>query len=105
MKNQESEPVKNELNKVTETQRDMEWVKDELRKVKEEQTRIEMVKDVNIELVECFEIRCKSQDNLPQEQRETISSLETDRNQVSPVSLCEVEQLHDTKEYMPSFRG
>ena len=40
MKNQELGAVKNDLNEVTETQRDMELVKDELHQVKEEQTQI-----------------------------------------------------------------
>ena len=65
------------------------------------------MKDVKIELVECLETRCKVQDNLLQEQRERIRSLEADCDQVSPVkvSLCEVERAHDTKGYMPSFEG
>ena len=52
-KNQEFWAIKEELNEVTETQRDMEWV-DKLHK--EEQTQIkEEVKDVTIELVKCLE--------------------------------------------------
>ena len=90
--------VKDELNEVTGTQREMERVRDKLHKVKEEQTQIEgKVKDIKIELVECLETRHKGQDNLLQEQRVRIRSLKTDRDQVSPVSLCEVEQAHDAK--------
>ena len=82
----------------------MERVNEKLHKVKEEQTQIEgKVKDINIELVECLETRCKGQDNLLQEQEERIRSPKAD--QVSPVSLCEVEWVHDAKGYMPSFGG
>ena len=80
----------------------MERVKNKLHK--DEQKQIEKeVKDIKMELVECLETRRKSQDNLPQEQRETICSLEADHDQVSPVSLCEVERALDVKGYMPSF--
>ena len=55
--------------------------------------------------MECFETQCEGQINLPQEQRETICSLEADRDEVSPVRLCEVEPLHGAKEHTPSFGG
>ena len=64
-----------------------------------------MVRDIEVELVECFETQCEGRINLPQEQGETICSLEADRDKASPVRLCEVERLHVVKEHMPSFGG
>ena len=60
-----------------------------------------------IELVECLETRCKGQDNLFQEQRDRIRSLEADHDQVIPakIRVCEVEQVHDAKGYILSFGG
>ena len=66
---------------------------------------IELVGDIAVELVECFETQCEGQINLPQEQGETMCSLEADRDEVSPVRPYEVELLHDVKEHMPSFGG
>ena len=86
-KNQELGTVKEELKEVTEMQGDRERVRDELYKIKEEQTQIEMVRGIEIEFVECFETQCEGQINLPQEQRETICSLEAGRDEVSPVRL------------------
>ena len=63
------------------------------------------IRDIKVEHVECFETQCKGQINLPQKQRETICSLEADRDEVSPVRLCEVERLHGAKEHMPNFGG
>ena len=62
-----------------------------------------MVRDIEIGHVECFETQCEGPINLPQEQRETICSLEADSDEVS--KLCEVERLHGAKEHIPSFGG
>ena len=67
-----------------------------------------MVRDIEVELVECFETQCEGRINLPQEQGETICSLEADRDEVSPVSPVrpyEVEGLHGAEEHMTSFGG
>ena len=68
-----------------------------------EQTQIKLVRDIELEHVECFENQCEGQVNLPQEQGETICSLEADRDEVGPVRLYEVERLHGAKEQMPSL--
>ena len=92
-----------ELKEVQETQKLKEV--NELYQIKEKHTQIEPVRDIAIEHVECFGTQCEGQFNLPQEQGETICSLEADRDEVSPVRLCEVERLHGAKEHMPSFGG
>jgi len=43
--------------------------------------------------------------NLPQEQRETVCSLEVDCDQVSPVGPCEVEWVYDVNGYTWSLGG
>jgi len=48
-------------------------------------------------------MRCRI--SLPQEQGETVCSLEADHDQVSPVGPCEVERVHGTEGYMPSLGG
>ena len=64
----------------------------ELNKVKVEHTHVELVRDNGGELMECVGTQCEHRINLPQEQGEMVSSLEADRNQVSPVGPCEVER-------------
>ena len=71
--------------------------------IKEEHTHIELVGDIGVELVECIGTQCEGRINLPQEQGETICSLEADRDEMSPVRPYEVEPLHDAKGYMPSL--
>jgi len=63
------------------------------------------VKEIKTELVECIETQCGGQFNLPQEQGETVCSLEVDCDQASPVGPCEVERVHGTEGYMPSLGG
>ena len=55
--------------------------------------------------MECLKTQCEGQINLPQEQGETVCSIEAGRDKVSPVRLYEVEQLHCVEEHMPSFGG
>ena len=93
------------LGQVETISQELEEVKDELYKTKEEHTHIELVGDIGVELVECIGTQCEGQINLPQEQGETICSLEVDRGEVSLVRPYEVEPLHDVKRYMPSLEG
>ena len=53
--------------------------------MKDEHTHIELGRDNGVELVECLVTRFEHQVNLPQEQGEMVSSLEADRDQMSPV--------------------
>ena len=46
-------------------------------------------------------MRCRI--SLPQEQGETVCSLEADHDQVSPVGPCEVKQVSDANGSMQSF--
>ena len=59
--------------------------------VKGEHTHIEVVEDHEGELADCFVTRCEQLDSLLQERRETLFSLEADRDQVSSVELSGVE--------------
>ena len=56
-------------------------------------------------LVECIETQCKRQDGLIKEQREMVSSLEADRDQVSRIGPNEVERVSDAKGYTWSLGG
>ena len=76
---------------------------DELYEIKEEHTHIELGGDIGVELVECIGTQCEGRINLPQEQGETICSLEAGRDEVNPERPYEVEPLHDAKGYMPSL--
>ena len=78
-------------------------VNDELYKIKEEQR--ELGGNIGVELVECIGTQCEGRIDLPQEQGETMCSLEADRDEVSPVRPYEVEPLHGAKEHMPSLGG
>ena len=49
--------------------------------------------------------RFEHQVNLPQEQREMVSSLEEDRDQMGPVEPYEVERVNDANGSMQSLRG
>ena len=49
--------------------------------------------------------RCEHQDGLLKEQRETVCSLEADRDEVSPVEPCEVEGMSDVNRYTRSLGG
>ena len=60
-------------------------IEGELDGVKDEHTHMEVVEDHEGELGECLETRCKQLDSLLQERRETLCSLEADRNQESSV--------------------
>ena len=55
--------------------------------------------------MECFLTRCEHQDGLFKEQRETVCSLEADRDEVSPVKPCEVEGMSDVNGYTRSLGG
>ena len=91
---------------LSEMRGEIEQVKDELNKVRDEQAQMQgKVNDIKTELVECIETRCKRQDVLLQKQRESISSLEVDCDQVTPVGPCEVERVHDVNGYMQSLGG
>jgi len=68
-------------------------------------THVEVGGDNGVELVECVETQGEHQSNVPQEQRETVCSLEVDCDQVSPVGPCEVERVHDVNGYMQSLGG
>ena len=43
------------------------------------------------ELADCLVTRCEQRDSLLMDRRETLCSLEADRDQVGPVEPCEVE--------------
>ena len=74
----------------------------EIREINEH-TQVEIGGDNEVEHGECFVTRCEHQDSLPREQRERISSLEVDCDQVSPVKPSEVERVHDVNGYMQSL--
>ena len=91
------------INEVTETEKSIEG--DELNETKDEHTHVESGRDNGVELVECFVTRCEQQDSLLKEQRETVCSLEADRDEVSPVEPCEVEGVSDVNGYTRSLGG
>ena len=76
-----------------------------MHETKQEHTQVEIGGDNEDEHGECFVSRCEHQGSLPQEQREMVSSLEVDCDQVSPVGPCEVERVHDVNGYMQSLGG
>ena len=88
---------------MTETQKAKEG--DELHETEQGRTLVELVRDNGVELVECIGTWCEHQDSLPQEQREMVCSLEADRDQVSPVEPCEVDQVYGANEYTWSLGG
>ena len=55
--------------------------------------------------MECVGTWCKHQDGLLKEQRETICSLEADRDEVSPVEPCEGKGMADVNGYTRSLGG
>ena len=63
------------------------------------------MRDIEVERVECFGTQCGGQFSLPQEQGESVCSLEVDCDQVSPVGSCEVEQVHGTEGSMQCLGG
>ena len=66
---------------------------------------MELVRDNEGVLGECVVARCKQQDSLLQERRETLCSLEVDRDEVSPVELCELEGASAVNGYTRSLGG
>ena len=92
-----------DLEIMTETQKSKEG--NELHEIKAEHTQVELGRDKGVELVECFVTQGEHQDNLPQEQGETVCSLELDCDQVSPVGPCEVTREHDAEGYVQSLGG
>jgi len=86
---------------VTETQKLKEGT--DLDELKDEHTQVELRGDNGVELVECFVTRCEHQDGLLKEQRETVCSLEADRDQMGPVGPCEVERVSDVNGYTRSL--
>jgi len=48
---------------------------------------------------------CEQQDSLLQERRETLCSLEADRDEVGPVELCELEGASAANGYTRSLGG
>ena len=88
---------------MTETQKSKEG--DELHETEQEHTQVELVRDNGVELVECIGTQFEHQVNLPQEQRETVCSLEVECDQVSPVGPCEVERVSDANGSMQSLGG
>ncbi len=76
-----------ETNKCTETRE----IEGELDGVSDEHTHTEVVEDHEGELADCLETRCEQLDGLLQERRETLFSLEADRDQVSSVVSSELE--------------
>ena len=58
-------------------------------------THTEVVKDNEGELAQRVETRCRQLGGLPRERRETLCSLEADRDQVGPVVPCEVEGMSE----------
>ena len=98
-KSQEETEVINEVTEIEEIEGD------ELNKIKVEHTQVELRVDNVVELVGCFVTRCEHQDGLLKEQRETVCSLEADRDEVSPVEPCEVEGMSDVNGYTWSLGG
>ena len=92
-----------DLEIMTETHKSKEG--NELHEIKAEHTQVELGGDMKVELGECVETQSEGWINLPQEQGETVCSLEVDCDQVSPVGPCEVERVHGTEGYMPSLGG
>ena len=68
-------------------------------------THVEVGGDNGVELVECVETQGEHQSNLPQEQREMVSSLEASRDQVRPAEPREVERVNDANGSMQSLGG
>jgi len=99
-KGQEVTGVMNEVTELTETQRETQDYE-----TKDEHTHVELVRDNEVEHGECFVTRCEHQDSLLQGQREMVSSLEADRDEVSPVGPCEVERGSDVNGYTRSLGG
>ena len=72
---------------------------------KDERTQVEIVRDNGVELVECIGPWYEHQDSLPQEQGETVCSLEVDCDQVGLVGPSEDERVHDVEGSMQSLGG
>ena len=70
-----------------------------------EHTHMELVRGDGVELVKCFVTRCEQQDSLLKEQRETVCSLEADRDEVSPIGPNEVEGMSAVNGYTRSLGG
>ena len=66
---------------------------------------MELTRDNEGELEECVVTRCEQQDSLLQERGEGICPLEADRDEVSPVELCEVEWASAVDGYTRSLGG
>ena len=76
-----------------------------LKGLENEHTHMEVVEDHEGELAECFVTRCKQLDSLLWERRETLFSLEADRDQVSSVVPSEVEGASAVDRCTPSLVG
>jgi len=68
-------------------------------------THMELARDNEGELGECPVTRCEQQDSLLQEWRETLSSLEADRDQVGSVAPCELGGASAVNGYTRSLGG
>jgi len=66
-------------------------IEGELDGVKDGHTHTEVARLNGGELADCLVTRCEQPDSLLMERRETLCSLEADRDQVGPVELCELE--------------
>ena len=84
---------------------ELDEVEEKLHETKDKHTQVEIGRDNGVELVECLVTRFEHQVNLPQEQWETVCSLEVDCDQVSPVGPSEVERVHDVEGSMQSLGG
>ena len=63
------------------------------------------MRDNEVDLGKCIVTRCEQQDSLLQEQRETLFSLEADRDGLSPIGPNEVEGVSDVYGYTRSLGG
>jgi len=63
------------------------------------------VVDNGVELGECVVFWCEQQDSLLKEQRETLCSLEADRDEVGPVEPNEMERMSAANGYTWSLGG
>ena len=104
----EVEGTTDKLKKTTEMKtetREIEEIEGELDETTDEHTQVELVRDNGVELGECVGTQCEHRFDLPQEQRETVCSLEADRDQMGPVGPCEVEWMSDVNGYTWSLGG
>ena len=86
----ETREVMNEVTELAET-REIEETRSEVTETKDEHTPTELAEDDEGELAKCLVTRCEQLDSLHRERRETLCSLEADRDQVSSVVSSELE--------------